>query len=329
MARRPRRGRPRGAAGRRPRRRAAQGGGSPSSAPGAEGAQLEGSKSWAKSLMIRNNIPTAAYRIFTSADDAKALLHRARDAIRRSSRPTGSRRARASRSASAAPRRITAIAEAMEQRRFGDAGGTVVDRGVPPRRGGLRPRGHRRRHAPHPAERAGPQARPRRRRGPEHRRHGGLQPRAGPDGEAARRASCARSSCRSSTRCKRESIEYRGVLYAGLMLTRSGPKVIEWNCRFGDPETQVILPRIEATSRALLLAAARGHARRDRGRRRRPPPRRRRRDGERGLPRGLQAGQARSPGSSGAPRDGRTSPSSTPGTRHEGRRVADERAAAC
>jgi phosphoribosylamine--glycine ligase len=53
-------------------------------------------------------------------------------------------------------------------------------------------------------------------------------------------------------------IDYRGVLYAGLMLTPTGPKVLEFNVRFGDPETQVVLPRYDGNLCELLAEAAAG-----------------------------------------------------------------------
>ena len=85
---------------------------------------------------------------------------------------------------------------------------------------------------------------------------------------------------------RRRGIDYRGVLYAGLMLTPEGPKLVEYNVRFGDPEAQVVLPRLTGDLAELLAAAAAGDLSAA------PPPafvRRRgghRRPGVRGLPGG-------------------------------------------
>ncbi len=58
--------------------------------------------------------------------------------------------------------------------------------------------------------------------------------------------------------CQKEGIEFKGMLYPGLMLTESGPKVLEFNARFGDPETQVYLMRLKNDLPSLLLASAQG-----------------------------------------------------------------------
>jgi phosphoribosylamine--glycine ligase len=57
----------------------------------------------------------------------------------------------------------------------------------------------------------------------------------------------------------RDGIKYRGVLYAGLMLTQNGPKVLEFNCRFGDPETQPLMMRFRGDLLEVMLAVAEGN----------------------------------------------------------------------
>jgi phosphoribosylamine--glycine ligase len=56
-----------------------------------------------------------------------------------------------------------------------------------------------------------------------------------------------------------EGVRYAGVLYAGLMVTEDGPKVLEFNCRFGDPETQAIAPRLRSDLGEMLLASVEGN----------------------------------------------------------------------
>ncbi len=55
-----------------------------------------------------------------------------------------------------------------------------------------------------------------------------------------------------------EGAPYRGLLYAGIMATAEGPKVVEFNCRFGDPETQAVLPMLDGDLAEIMLASARG-----------------------------------------------------------------------
>jgi phosphoribosylamine--glycine ligase len=58
--------------------------------------------------------------------------------------------------------------------------------------------------------------------------------------------------------CAAEGIDFRGIIYPGVMLTKNGPKVLEFNARFGDPETQVYLPRLENDLVELMLASVEG-----------------------------------------------------------------------
>jgi phosphoribosylamine--glycine ligase len=58
--------------------------------------------------------------------------------------------------------------------------------------------------------------------------------------------------------CQKEGIDFRGILYPGVMLTESGPKVLEFNARFGDPEAQVYLMRLETDLLDLLEACVDG-----------------------------------------------------------------------
>jgi phosphoribosylamine--glycine ligase len=52
---------------------------------------------------------------------------------------------------------------------------------------------------------------------------------------------------------KKDGVTYRGILYFGLMLTKTGPKLLEYNCRFGDPEAQVVLPLLESNLAELMI----------------------------------------------------------------------------
>ena len=89
---------------------------------------------------------------------------------------------------------------------------------------------------------------------------------------------------------KAEGHPFRGLLYAGLMLTPDGPKVVEFNCRFGDPETQVVLPLLRSSLLEPMLAIARGGVHRGHAAGVAPRRGRHHRAGLRRLPRRLRDG---------------------------------------
>ena len=110
------------------------------------------------------------------------------------------------------------------------------------------------------------QADRRRRHRPEHRRHGLVLAAA----RRPRRRGARRSSRPCTGRCSRElarrGTPFHGLLYAGLMRTDDGLRVIEFNCRFGDPETQSLLPRLESDLLPLLAGDLAQQPRRSRTR---------------------------------------------------------------
>ncbi len=58
--------------------------------------------------------------------------------------------------------------------------------------------------------------------------------------------------------CQGDGLDYRGVIYAGVMITSEGPKVLEFNVRFGDPETQAVLPRLQSDLASAMMAVVEG-----------------------------------------------------------------------
>ena len=94
--------------------------------------------------------------------------------------------------------------------------------------------------------------------GPEHRRHGRLLAGAGAHAGAARAHHARDHGAGGARRCAERKIVYHGVLYAGLMITADGPKVLEFNVRFGDPECQALMLRFNSDLAQVMDAAVDG-----------------------------------------------------------------------
>ena len=225
--------------------------------PSRAAARLECSKVFAKAFMARHGIPTARYRVCDDAAAAHDVIDRGELGLPVVVKADGLAAGKGVVVAADARAAHAAIRETMEERRFGAAGASVVieeclagpevsffalcdgHRAVP--------LGTAQDH-----KRAFDND-----EGPNTGGMGAFAPSPLIDSAFERRV-MREIVDPVLAGMRRDGHEYRGFLYAGLMLTCDGPKVIEFNVRFGDPEAQVVLPGIRADLTPLLSDAAAG-----------------------------------------------------------------------
>jgi phosphoribosylamine--glycine ligase len=210
--------------------------------PNRRAAQLEGSKVFCKQFLLKYNVPTAPAAIFYDADAARAHLRKVGAPI--VVKADGLAAGKGVIVASSVEEAERAVAEIMEEKVFGAAGAHIVIeeclRGEELSVMALVDGQSFRTLAPaqdHKRALDGDC-------GPNTGGMGAYSPTPILDGKLD--AHVADIFQRTLAGLQAEGIEYRGVLYAGLMITERGPQVLEFNCRFGDPETQVVLPRLES-----------------------------------------------------------------------------------
>lgn len=225
--------------------------GIPCFGPGAEGAQMEGSKLFSKQLMERAGVPTAAYGSFT--DEQSALDYVNAQGAPLVVKADGLAAGKGVIVATELEQALDAVHECFSGA-FGDAGNTVVveEMLTGPECSLL-------------AFTDGITVRPMA-TSQDHKRalEGDLGPNTGGMGVYSpvpivtpeEHETMVAIMHQTVEQLHREGIDYRGCLYGGFMLTSAGPKVLEFNARFGDPETQVILPRLQNDLVDVMLACA-------------------------------------------------------------------------
>ena len=223
--------------------------------PGADGARLEGSKAWMKALLAEAGVPTAAYGVFDQAGPAVEFLRSLPGPwVVKTDGLAAGKGVLVTHDRAAAE---ADVAAKLSGQAFGDAGRRVViEEGLTGPELSLMAVCDGRRAVPlAPAQdfkRAGDGD-----SGPNTGGMGAYSPVPGV-GEDVVAEVMDRAVTPTLAALAARGIDFRGVLYAGLMLTPAGPRVLEFNVRFGDPETQVVLPRWEGDVTAVLAAAARG-----------------------------------------------------------------------
>ncbi|QVL53614.1 MAG: phosphoribosylamine--glycine ligase [Cyanobium sp. M30B3] len=223
--------------------------------PGADGAQLEASKQWAKALMQAAGVPTSGYWAASSEAEALVLLESLEQppVVKADGLAAG----KGVTVAESHDEARSAIEEIFAGR-FGAGGGATLvleERTYGPEVSVFALCDGERLVLLPPAQ--------------DHKRigEGDTGPNTGGMGayapapllDAAGLEAVRRSVLEPTLAALRaRGIDYRGVIYAGLMLTDAGPSVIEFNCRFGDPECETLMPLLGPELAAVLLACARG-----------------------------------------------------------------------
>ncbi|HET9094136.1 MAG TPA: phosphoribosylamine--glycine ligase [Solirubrobacteraceae bacterium] len=227
--------------------------------PVAAGARLEGSKAFCKEVMAAAGVPTAAHRVVTSVEAGMAAIAEvAPDPARRYPaviKADGLAAGKGVIIARDAAEAEGALRELLVEHRFGTEQVVIEERLVGPEVSLL---------AVCDGVRAVPLASAQDYKrihdgdeGPNTGGMGAYSPVPAIDGaQAAELVRVVHQPVLDELR--RRGITFHGVLYAGLMLTPGGPRVLEFNARFGDPETQAILPRLRTDLLGLLTAAAAG-----------------------------------------------------------------------
>jgi phosphoribosylamine---glycine ligase len=227
--------------------------------PGAAGARLEGSKAWMKQVLAEVGVPTARHRSFGADDEAAALAHLDELVAPYVVKTDGLAAGKGVVVTDSLTEARAAVRAYLSGEAFGDAGRTlvveeglsgpelsllVVCNGDPDAALALAPAQDFKRSLDGDA-------------GPNTGGMGAYSP--VPFVTDAVVDEVMDRAVRPTLRWLADhGAEYRGVLYAGMMLTDDGPKVIEYNVRFGDPECQVVLPRVASDVAELLYAAASG-----------------------------------------------------------------------
>ncbi len=223
--------------------------------PTKDAAQLEADKAWCKQILRAGSIPTAESHAFTDPEAAKTYIRSRRHVP--VVKAAGLAKGKGVFVPDTLEEAAAAVDRVMVERIFGDAGRTVVveERLAGPEVSVLAIVDGRNILILPPCQ--------------DHKRL--LDGDAGPN-TGGMGAFCPSDTLSDEVMAKvereilvptidtlrRDGIEYRGVLYAGLMLTHSGPKVLEFNVRFGDPECQPLMARLKSDLLELMLAACEG-----------------------------------------------------------------------